>query len=128
MIDERLRVAEGRIERLRRELAAGEDAIRALKQGLRAAMMMRGQGGGGSPAGPLFCVLTGALAAASALPSGAPTSIGSQTIYSIDGGAFTEASTDATLYNGMPVQINSGALVMALPNTDGSYTVVAVNC
>jgi len=124
---------ENRVFRLEVELRAVHQAIRdlqvlvgKLKQDQFAGGLGFGGGGGGN--NPLFCVLSGALAASGAIPAGSPTHITGQTVYKIASGAFSSVSSAADVYNGLPNAISSGAKVIVMLNADGTYSVIAVAC
>jgi hypothetical protein len=122
-----------RVLRLEGELREANNAITQLQTQL--GQIAQNQYAAGQPTyastgtfNILFCILGGSLALSGAPPSGTPTKLTNQTVYAITGGAFSSISTTATVYNGMPDAIASGAAVILAGNPDGTYSVVAVAC
>ena len=124
---------EQRVFRLEGDLRAAQQAIRDLQVlvGTLQQNQFAGLDGfsGGSGGGfPLFCVLSAGLAASGAIPSGSPTNLASQHVYSIQSGAFTSISTTASVWNGLDNAIASGSSCIVLLQADGSYAVIGVAC
>ncbi len=125
---------EARIKRLEDELRQAKQLIRdlqidvgKLKQDAWAASPLGS--GGGSGSAPLFCILSSGISASGTIGSGSPAGpLASQTVYSIQSGAFTSISSSADVYNGLPNAISSGAECIVEANADGSYSVIAVAC
>lgn len=78
---------------------------------------------------PLFCVLSGAIAASGTVGSGTPGGpLTGQTIYLIANGTYVMVSDDADIWNGLPTALSSGAKCIVLPNGDGTYSPIAISC
>ena len=126
---------ENRVWRLEIELRQAQQLVRELQVALGAVKQNQfagspGYGGGGGGGGnPLFCVLSGALAASGTIGTGTPGGpLTGQTVYSISGGAYASVSTTASVLNGLPNAIASGAKCIVEANGDGSYSAIAVAC
>jgi hypothetical protein len=126
-IEDRILQIERRLESLVRQIQDLIPQLRAAAQTARNAFQQYqpGSGGGGSP---LYCIVSGGLAASGTIGSGSPTSLASQSVYSITGGAFVLVSSSATVYNGLPDAISSSASCILLANADGTYSIIAVAC
>jgi hypothetical protein len=126
--------SESRIYRLEQALRLAEQQIRdlqvlvgQLQQNQLGSII--GTGGGGSAGIPLFCVLSGGIAASGTIGSGSPGGpLASQTVYSIISGAYTSVSSSASIYNGLPNALSTGAKCIVEANGDNTYSVIAVAC
>jgi hypothetical protein len=127
-LEDRVGPLEARFEGLARLVQDLIPQIRAAAQTARNAYgqyQPTGSSGGGFP---VFCVLTSTLAASGVVGSGTPSSVSSQTVQKISGGAWVSVSTGATIYNGSTNSIASGKTAICIANDDGSYSAVGVAC
>lgn len=127
-IENRIVQIESRLEYWIRQIQDLIPQIRAAAQTARNAFGQYQPTGGGG-ANPLYCILSSGLAASGTIGSGTPAGpLTSQTVFSITSGAFVSVSTSASLWNGLPNSIPSGAKVIVLANADGTYSVIQVAC
>jgi hypothetical protein len=126
-IETRIRACEEGLEYLKRQILSLIQQLRAAEQAARTASSGGQTAGGGG--GGVFFWSGIAIAGASGLPgSGAP-GVGptGQTVYTIIGGAFVSADTNAAIFNGLvsPTVASQGCILMQV---GGGYVVTAQSC
>jgi hypothetical protein len=126
---------EARIYELEKAMRSAQDAIRQLQQRVGAleqspfASAGTNQSGGGSSSGVFFwsgAVVPGAsgLPGTTSTPGVGPTG---QTVFTVNGGMFVQADTNASIFNGLesPTVANQGCILLPTP---GGYVIVSQSC
>lgn len=130
-IEDRALVSEAKVENLYRRLQDMLAQLNGTRQQLRGAYQQAPGGGPGGGGGTIYlCVPTANIGVASGLPpSGTPTALTGQAIYSISGGAYGQVTANGTVYNASPTKpVTSGILTFLGANPDGSYTANGQTC
>lgn len=128
MFDPIVRELQRRIEELSASYFRLERRMAGNEQSLAKNWANTPQGGTSSTTTTVwFCEAPSAVTAGTVLPGGSATSFTAD-VYTLTGGSYVLAETDADCYHPWPSALTSGRQLALGKNPDGSYSVLVQSC